>query len=384
MKVVMVGSYPEPGKQVSGGVERVIDALLPELAGQVDLTLIVTGASRNEESVNHGVKTIYLKRGPGPGVARYWTIDARNLARTVEHLNPDLVHFHCGSGLSRFIKQPRLVTVHGILERDIFETNRGYYLRQLAARIIGLGISHIERLYRGKIGSAIVISPYMRKALPDLELLENFDIQNPVSREFIQLKSNLNARECNLVAIQRIGPLKNTLGLLKAAAISLKRNPQARLTICGSAGDENYYKLCRQFVCDADLEDRIVFAGHCSTNEIIKLLDHASCYVTMTNQETAPMAVAEALCRGAAVLGPDDFGFSHMIQQGQNGFLWPTLEPHAQADLMCQALDYAWDREAIAREARLTYDPKHVADRTLAAYRQILDASHRQDRNTAA
>ena len=84
------------------------------------------------------------------------------------------------------------------------------------------------------------------------------------------------------------------------------------------------------------------------------------------------------------MLGPDDFGFSHMIQQGQNGFLWPTLEPHAQADLMCQALDYAWDREAIAREARLTYDPKHVADRTLAAYRQILDASHRQDRNTAA
>ena len=45
MKVVMVGPYPEPGAQVAGGVERVIDTLLPVLARAVDLTLVVPGAS---------------------------------------------------------------------------------------------------------------------------------------------------------------------------------------------------------------------------------------------------------------------------------------------------------------------------------------------------
>jgi len=54
----------------------------------MDLTLIVPGASQNMESTNRGVRTIYLKRGLGPGALRYWTSDARRLAEALERLRP--------------------------------------------------------------------------------------------------------------------------------------------------------------------------------------------------------------------------------------------------------------------------------------------------------
>jgi len=49
MKVVNGRPIPEPGKQITGGVERVIDNLVHEISRQVDLTLI-TRARRGTPS----------------------------------------------------------------------------------------------------------------------------------------------------------------------------------------------------------------------------------------------------------------------------------------------------------------------------------------------
>lgn len=372
MKVAFVGPYPLPGRPMAGGVGRVIDCLSEELIGRVDLSVIVPGADNDHVEARDGLTIHYLRRNRLPGFARYWREDAKAVAKTVEVIAPDIVHYHYASGIARYVRRPELITVHGILERDIREKSRNSRSGCLASGIIATLVARIEKWQRAKIGRAIVISPYMRKALPDLDQLHTYDIPNPVARPFVAGGPSVSSeRERLLVAVQRIGPLKNTLGLLEVATRALTRDKQARLVICGSASDQGYFEQCCDLVRTAGLQERITFAGHQTTDQVIAWLDRACCYVTMTRQETAPMAVAEAQCRGAAVLGPDDFGFIYMIEPGHNGFFWPAGNLDEKADLICRALDHAWDRPAIIAAAREAYHPRRVADRTLAVYEEM-------------
>ena len=372
LKVVIVGPYPKPGEPLAGGTERVIDCLLGTLPKMIDLSLIVPGADIDLQDTRNGLKIYYLRKRSLPGFLRYWRQDARAVAHQIEAIGPDLVHVHSGSGSSRFITRPTIITVHGMLGRDIVEKNRGNIYRIAIARAIGLFVSTIEKRYRRRAKNAIVISPYMKEALPDLNNIKTFDIPNPVAPEFlISERPNNKNRERHLVAVQRIGPLKNTLGMVKAAVYALKQDTEARLTICGQVGDNSHYRACLEVVRGSGLEDRIVFAGHKTTDEIIHLLDSARCYITMSRQETAPMAVAEALCRGTAVLGPNNFGFPHMIEQGRNGFLWPQEDLKGQAALILSALNYEWDHDGIMQEAREKYGVEEIGERTYKAYREI-------------
>ena len=182
MKLVMVGPYPEPGRQVSGGVERVIDTLLPELADAVDLTLVVPGASHDAETHHHGVRTIYLQRGGGPGALAYWTIDARRLARVVTAMSPDLVHLQGVGGVGRLVSAPRILTIHGIVHRDLLTSTRGQRWNWVARHGIAQVLRMVEARARRQVGNVIVINPYVIEALPDVARLRQFPIPDRSTR----------------------------------------------------------------------------------------------------------------------------------------------------------------------------------------------------------
>lgn len=375
MRVALVGPYPLPGATLEGGTERVIECLAGALQRSMEVVIIVPGSQIDSTVSKDGVQFLYLRRGKLPGFLRYWRADARDVAKAVEKVSPDVVHFHCGAGTSRYVRQPSIVTVHGILSRDIVESSRGRTPRYLLAHVVALFLAVVERWYRRKVGNVIVISPYMRAVLPDLQHLNTFDIPNPVNARF--LSTNVTQKRTRLlVAVQRIGPLKNTLDLVRVAVEAFQVDESARLVICGTASDLSYLRACENLVKEARLENRILFLGRQSTEAVAELLSAATCYVTMTRQETSPMAVAEALCCGAAVIGPRDFGFTTMIDQGVNGFFWPDTTSERVA-LLLQCLAHDWRHSAIAQSARKEYEPRRVAERTVDAYRQVISASSR-------
>jgi len=372
----MVGPYPEPGNQVSGGVERVIDTLLPELAGYVDLILIVPGANLDAESVNHGVRTIYLKRGPGPGAARYWTIDARRLSQVVEKLAPDIVHLQGVAGVGRLVASPQLLTVHGIVHRDILTSSRGKGWGPL----VRLGMAQVMRIVeasaRRRIGHVITINPYVREALPDIGALRTFSIPNPVDPAFLTpLPDTGRPREHRIISIGRVGPLKNTLGILRIAAAVMRRNASVSLALYGDTVDGEYKNRCLELIRKEGLEGRIAIKGNVTSTELSQALDCSSCLIMASRQESAPMAITEAHARGVAVVAPEAFGIKYMITPGKNGFFLPAEDLETQADVLRRTLDHDWDRAVIALEAWESYSPRNVAVRTLAAYRDVLAAS---------
>lgn len=376
MKVAIVGPFPEYGSQISGGVERVIDTLLPELARRVELTLIVPGALRNTECLNEGVRTIYLKRGPGPGSIRYWTIDAYRVAKVVERLAPDLVHLQGIAGSGFFLRRPAVLTVHGIIDQDLIRASTGGSLeaaaRQFAARIL----RSVEHSTQKRLGNAIIINPYVLEAMPSVRSLRRFEIPNPVDPQFLQFAEPIKAvRSRRIVSIGRIGARKNTLELISLCELVLKKDPLAELIVCGSPTDDLYFQRCRDLVLQQGIEKRVKFAGNLSVPMLKTILDDSSCLIMTSRQETAPVAIAEAHSRGVAVVAPDAFGIPHMITEGWNGFFLPSENRNLQAAAIMRALDFDWDRAGLADEAHSTYDPKVVADKTVSAYQDVLRSS---------
>lgn len=374
MKVVMAGPYPEPGRQVSGGVERVIDTLLPELAREVELTLVVPSARCDAETDHQGVRTIYLKRSHAFGSLAYWTADARRLAKAVEAIAPDLVHLQGVAGVGRFILAPRLLTLHGIIHRDFVASARRPGLNK-AARY---GVSHILRTVeahaRRQIGNVVTISPYAAEILPDIAGLRQFPIPNPIDRVFCgALPAGTSLRPRCILSVGRISPLKNTAQALAIAAETLKKDPFASYAVFGTSPDQAYLSDCEALANRSGVQRQIKFAGPASPERLRAELDRSSVLLITSKQENAPVVIAEAHARGVAVVAPGAFGIKTMITPGENGFFLPESSDIAQgADVLRQALDHDWDRDAIAAQAQSLYSPARIAALTLDAYRQVV------------
>ncbi len=370
----MVGPYPEPGAAISGGVERVIDTLLPELSRFVDLTLVVPGSSSDQLYESRGVPTIYLRRGGGPGTLNYWTRDARALAAVVRKLQPDIVHLQAAAGVGRLSGAPKVLTVHGIAHRDMLMSHRsqgyGAIARQSAAQVL----RYVEQYSRKPLAGIIVINPYVLEALPDILSRPHVSIPNPVdARFFVDLPDPASLRPRKLIAVGRIGPLKNTTRIIEIAVSVMQDDAHCTLSICGTPADDNYLECCIKLLRESGCSSIVNIAGNKDTVELVKELDTASVLVMASLQENAPMAIAEAHARGVAVVAPRAFGIKYMIKPGQNGFFLPDGSIKEQARVVRAALDYPWERAAIAAQARVTYAPRKIAERTVAMYREILD-----------
>jgi glycosyltransferase involved in cell wall biosynthesis len=373
MKVVMIGPYPEPGRPVSGGVERVIDTLMQEFAGLVDLTLIVPGATSDGVAAHHGVRTIYLKAGRGPGALAYWRVDARRVQRVVAGLKPDLVHLQGVGGVGRYIDVPRILTIHGLAHRDYVTSTRARPWERLARHAIRRLLQAVETRARQQIGDVIVINPYVLEALPDVASLRQFAIPNPVDSIFCgAVPSGAAVRPRRILSVGRIGPRKNTCHAVALAARLLQGDAAASYAAVGPAKDPAYLRQCRAVAGGGGAGARIEFPGNATTKRLRRELDRSSVLLVTSKQETAPVAIAEAHSRGVAVVAPFAFGIKHMITPGRNGFLLPEADMDAQVTVLRQALDHDWDRAAIAAEAWTTYSPQVIAAQTLKAYEAVL------------
>lgn len=373
MKVAIVGPYPFLGGSIAGGVARVIDSLLQELAGHAEVTLIVPNSPADAQGAVHGASVIYLARNKGPGIVTYWTSDARRVAEALAQLKPDIVHYQGGAGVARATPDlTSVVTIHGIGHRDILFAYRGSWRRRLFAHAAAALQKKVERIYRRKIGNVIVINPYVAEELPDITGLRCFPIPNPTDRIFVDVPMPQDPRPRRIISVGRIGERKQTARAVAIVARTLKQDTQASAVFCGEPQDQAYLERCQQIAFDFGVSDRLSFPGNLPVSELRRALDEASVFLMTSHQETAPVAIAEAQSRGVPVLAPRAFGITSMIDPYVNGMFLLGSDPDQQAALLGQMLAHKWDRAMIREQACATYGPAIVAEQTLTAYRSIL------------
>lgn len=368
LRVAIVTPFPEDPDVVAGGVAGVARCLATELARRDDVEVIIV-APGPKRAVRQwrGCLVEFVPTPPLPGVLGYWTELRRRLLGVVDSWAPDVVHFQGMAAWSLGCRRPSVLTIHGIVENDTRRSGRAFP----RARAVVMG--QTERLGRRRASDVIVISPYVEQALGGQLLGKIWRIENPIDARFFDARRDETPKTVLFVGM--INQRKNLRGLLTAFRRVLVDVPGARLRVVGDAPEPEYLEACRSYVESSDMENSINFLGKLGVERVEEELGRASCLVLPSLQETAPLAIAEALASGVPVVASGRFGIPHMVDHGETGLLCDPEDPNDIAQQLVRILQSDRLRASMSargREvARQRFHPAMIAERTHAVYSSV-------------
>ncbi|MBJ6126169.1 glycosyltransferase family 4 protein [Microvirga splendida] len=381
MHVTLVGSHPLPDEPSQGGVQRVVQVLRRGLAERLRVSLVVPDSSRSLRHVDASGEIIYLKIPACPRILTYWSWCSRATYRAVERFSPDIVHVQDLAGFSLLWpryhgkrSRPWIFTPHGVNDREVAFKADTDMARRMTASLRSSFLRSVERISRGRFDISIVINSYLFDAMPDLTKMHNRLIPNPVDEVFLTSSDDsCNRTEgYNLLYVGEVSARKNVLALVRMMSEIVRRGVDAHLHIVGPFAEDQYLKTCLGAVEDMNLNSFITFHGNACPQDLVWWMDKSDVLVLASKQETAPMVVAEAHCRGLAVAVPHAFGLVSMVSEGKDGVFLSGQDLSEDASRVLNLLTSGLDREAIRRDAARKYKLEHVIDSTIDVYQQAL------------
>lgn len=387
MKVALLGPHPwetlaaASPPPLAGGVDAVVVALAGELAARpgVELSVItaVGGLARPERRATARYEVYGVPRPRGGRLTGQAAVQA-NLRAQLAALAPDVVHAHiagiyAGAGLTSGL--PVVVTLHGIIFR---EAQQAWPHSGWGDRLRWLADARFERSVIRRARHIIAISPYVVAEFRRHTSAELHLIENPVDDRFFAVSAPPPGQE-RLLCVGRVIPRKGILALIEAFASIARARPAATLTIAGeldSAAD--YAARCRARAAELGVADRIRFAGALAPDAVRDALAVCDLMLLASEQETAPVTLAEAMAAGRPVVTTDVGGCAEMVVDGVGGRVTPARNPAALAAAAIELLA-APERlrrmgEAARAAATRRWRLAAVTDATLQVYARALAA----------
>lgn len=356
----MISSYPVPGAEPRGGVERSAMLLVGALARRgVEVTVIAPGTPGTQRS--RSATVLHVPGSERLSLARAFRPWRRSVLRVLEELKPDLVH---GQGLipggiaAIESALPTVVTAHGNLRQDTkFAYSRPSALVRGALREL-LG-ARVARRADAVIGvhpdwSVNLSTPPRRFAY----------IPNGVDDEFFRVVSRPEAGlvlYCGGPAAIKGWPL-----LARAWPMVLGRRPDARLELAGwsPAPLDGHAPLP---------SSRML--GRLSARELSATMERASVLVLPSRFEVAPLLVGEAWAAGVPVVATAVGGLPRFAAGAAN--LVPPDDCRALAEAIVEALSGGPLIESLVAAGRRRADEfraENVARKHLDLYEELLSA----------
>ena len=373
MRVAMVGQFPACIDKPGGGVEAVVANTVPALLRvrpDLDVHVITWSADRAGESYpqGHPPYTVHNVRPGLRGLQGVWPrLGPRpDIQKVLDRLRPDVVHVQAMAFLVDGRRYPSVLTIHGILERDVL------YRRPFTGRLRSWLLGMAERPARARYGHITLIAGYPIQYLAEgLKGLCHL-IPNPVEDEFFEIRHEESGPR--ILFVGPIIPLKNIHGLIEAAAVLARQGVDFQLRMAGPRTDPPYGQRCDALVARRGLGERVVFLGTLDRAALRQELARARCLVLASFQENAPMAVSEAQAAGVPVAVSPAGGTAEMIGFGHCGNLVSPYNAESIADGVRPFLedpDWAAEMGQRGRERAQVHRPERVAGQTLAVYERI-------------
>lgn len=370
MKIALVSPFSAEADNIAGGVAAVTQYLAEALlsAGH-EVHVIAPGKAFGQKERRGAINITWMGNLLLPGFLVYAVLQRRKIFSLLASIAPDIVHFEGSFGWSIHCAFPYVVTIHGIAEKDA--AFGGHLLkRMLASQLIGIA----ENIGRHKAPQVISISPYATQLLQPHLTGEIHHIDNPIDSELFALANKHIDRQDKIVCVGVVGERKNTLAVIRSFARIKQYYPKVKLVICGQASSASYLEQCKQLVSELALQESVTFVGNLGREELYNQLLSAKALLMRSKQETAPMAIAEAMALGLPCIVPKEFGIPYMVTEAKDGWFideetteqkWQTIASALQDDtwlLLSQA----------AREGAARYHPDIVASKTIAVYEKTL------------
>ncbi len=371
MRVAIVSGYPL-GESRSGSVTHV-EKLAQHLSAIDGMEVHVITLGRKSEQLMRGRVAVHVLRGVGSVMPFLFPITLRSMKRTVEGLNPDVVHalrgfrFTAVAALLRN-RYPAPITIFSVERMESrFDSNPLRVFRRLlisipnekyviprAAHII-VQTRFTEELVRQRTRSKIYLVPegvdfHRICRLPSVALPDPPDIFIPV-----------NFRR-----------LKGLDILIRAMAIVKERVPHVRLDIAGSGEEE---ERLRNLVGALGLESNVRFLGFIADEEA-KYQQYKSCklVVVPSRWDVEPAATLDGAASGKPVIASKSSN-SSLVLHGKTGFVYDTEDVEMLARRIVELLTDDRLREQMgnaAREKAREYDWSKIAQKTVEVYRAAI------------
>ena len=319
LRVALVALYPAPGAKAPGGVRAVVQNLVAGLRTYNDLQVrVIHCHSDIEDSLStrdHNVQVDYVampKRRLVPNTLRA----IARVYQLLRQAQPDVVNTHAAHYTIASLRAglPTVFTIHGVVHREA-----QVYKSSLSDRARFLLENWYESHALRHVRDIVAISPYVLAEYGNRSSARFHRIDNPLSPEFFAIP-NLE-EEGRLLYAGTIDERKNVIDLLRALDIVRQRMPDVRLRIAGRTTNPAYYHEAQQYVGSHDLGSSVQFLGLLDSAALRDEYALCSAVVLASRQETAPMAVIEAMAAGKPVVATRVGGVPDLVDDGGSGFL---------------------------------------------------------------
>lgn len=378
MRILLFGPYPPPGQTLVGGATAVVQMLARGLAKRPGTEVFVAAAQPGAIPDPENDGPVSVHRLPVTRFRRLrWQSDMRRaLAAVASALQPDVIHahgvnFYAAAALDA--PYPSLITVHGVIKREAALSGAQDVKEWLAWRYDALYEAWVLRRAR----ECTAISPYIRRAFAGYTHIAWREIANPVEDDCFELDPQ--PQPGRLLCPARVIPRKGIDTLILAFTRIAADFPAAHLHIAGETEtNPGYVAACRHLVAAAGLQERVRFLGNLARPELLAAYRGAQAVVLAARQETAPVALAEAMAAACPLVATAVGGVPDMVGDGTAALLVPPDDDAALALALARLLaDPAqaarWGQEA--RRQAQSFRLDSVLDQTLAAYQEVIENS---------
>ena len=169
--------------------------------------------------------------------------------------------------------------------------------------------------------------------------------------------------------LARLHPKKGIELLLSAAA----QVPELKLVIAGG-GNARYIAQLQEMTGTLGIADRVIWAGHVSGAEKLRMLQSASVFVLPSQAENFGIAVAEALACGVPAVVSDQVAIAPQIARYRAGRVTRVDAGELAAELravMASAADRARMATAARSLAVQEFSLRSMTDRLIALYESV-------------
>lgn len=160
--------------------------------------------------------------------------------------------------------------------------------------------------------------------------------------------------EKRIVFAGRFDKSKGQDVLVKAFVTVRKYVKNAHLYLIGKYQDgEDTYESCKQIISDANISKYVHFVGF--DENPYRWEKYADCYVLPSRKEGLPNSLIEAMYIGLPVVATTSIPIiSHIVDDGENGYLCPVADAETMADRIVKALKL--------KNFKMTYKPAEAKD----------------------
>ena len=310
IRVALGSVYPLDEKSINGGVEAVAYYLSQGLTNREDIELHIISCSSSItcDFTEHRENIVIhrLRVGGNFHNLRVNSTDMWKVRETYRKIHPDIVH---AQGFTEYAMgvdpgQILLLAIHGIesiapqmKSTHHFRGFTGMYRRWTGNLIITNSIKRASGII-SNAGNYTLAFPTLTEGK------KLFLIANPIAPAFYNIKRQYSEEKTttDMLWVGIISERKNVLGLIHAYSRIIDQYPNTRLFLVGRVGEDWYYQKMKEAIVELGLGNHVQILGPVDNENLLKLYAEADIFALSSIEESAPMAIAQAMASGLPVI----------------------------------------------------------------------------------